>query len=136
MKDRMLWLCWLYLFILTAALGFIPERNLLVTVLLSLACGAFFVPGGMLLYRAVKRGSRKQLNRIMLLSGLSLLLTTLLIVANMLTVLSSSELLGKVMNAVLVVLSAPMYCAPYYAISLFLWACLLFSCFSYRKDTK
>ena len=136
MKDRLLWLCWLYLFILTAALGFIPERNLLVTVLLSLACGAFFVPGGMLLYRAVKRGSRKQLNRIMLLSALSLVITTLLIIGNFLTVLSDSELLGRVMNAVLVVLSAPMQCEPFPAISLFLWACLLFSCISYRKDTK
>ena len=36
-----------------------------------------------------------------------------------------SELLGRVLHAVLTVVSSPMLCSGYWALSLFLWACLL-----------
>ena len=137
MKDKTWYLLWLYLFILTATLGFIPEPGTWLTVLLALVCGAFFVPGGVLLYRAIARGDRKGLNRILLISALSLAVTTVLLVANILAVLAPDNvLLGNILNAALTVLSAPMMCAPYYGISIFLWGCLLFAAITYRKQTK
>ena len=73
MKDQKLYLYWLYLFILCAALGFIPEPQGLLQALLALTAMLFFVPPVMLLYRGIKQGKRKHLRIIRNLSALSLL---------------------------------------------------------------
>jgi len=137
MKDKHLYLYWLYLFILCAALGFIPAgRSPLVTALLALLSIAFFIPGGMLLYRGIRRRERAHLKTILLLSLCSLVLTLVLFIANTLTVLAPHNiLLGNVMNTLLVLFSAPMMCAPYQFLSMFGWACLLFTAISYWKKT-
>ena len=137
MKNRTLYLSWLYLYILTAILGFIQEPNPLVTALLALLSICFFIPGAVLLYRAIKSGRRKHLRIVMLISAASLTVTMLLFIANTLTVLApENELLGTVLYAVLTVFSAPMMCAPYQSVSMFLWACLLFTGISFWKKTK
>lgn len=135
MKDRKLFLYWLYLYILCAALGFIPSpRNPLVVAALALLTVGFFVPPGMILYRAIQRNDRRQLRLVALLSAASLALTLALFIANTLTVLAPSNvLLGNVFNTLLVLFSAPMMCAPYQAISIFGWACLLFVVIFHRK---
>lgn len=135
MKDRKLYLYWLYLYILCASLGFIPSpRSPLVTALLTLAAVAFFVPPAMILYRAIRRDDRKAMKLVALLSAGSLVLTTVLFIANTLTVLAPANLLlGNILNALLVLFSAPMLCAPYQALSLFGWACLLFTVIFHRK---
>lgn len=135
MKDRKLYLYWLYLYILCAALGFIPApRSPLVTALLTLVTLAFFVPPAMILYRAIQRSDPKPLKAVALLSAASLLLTLLLFIANTLTVLVPNNLLlGNILNALLVLFSTPMMCAPYQALGMFGWACLLFTVIFQRK---
>lgn len=134
MKTKQLYLYWLYLFIFCAAMGFIRERNPLVTALLALLSLAFFVPGGMLMYHGIKKHDRKTVRNVMIICICSLGLTMLLFIANTLTALApDNDLLGRIFQAVLVVFSAPMMCAPYQFISMFLWACLLFTGISFWK---
>ena len=137
MKTKQLYLYWLYLFIFCAVMGFIRERNPLVTALLALLCLAFFVPGSLLLYHGIQHRDRRTVRNVMLISAGSLLLTMLLFIANTLTVLApKNDLLGRIFQALLTVFSTPMMCAPYQFISMFLWACLLFTGLSFWKKLK
>lgn len=138
MKDKQLYLYWLYLYIICATLGFIPqERNPLVAALLALLTLVFFVPPAILLYRGIRQESRPHLKAIALISALSLGLTTLLFIANMLTVLAPNDLLlGNIFYALLTLFSAPMMCAPYQIVSLLLWASLLVVALHWRKKTS
>ena len=134
MKTNRLYLYWLYLFIFCAAMGFIRERNPLVTALLALLSLAFFVPGGLLMYGGIKNRDRKTVRNVMIISISSLGLTMVLFIANTLTALApNNDMLGKIFQAVLTVFSAPMMCSPYQFISMFLWACLLFTGISFWK---
>ena len=134
MKEQKLYLYWLCLFILCATLGFIPTpRSPLVMALLAIMTLLFFVPPAMLLHR----GERRHLKNIFILSACSLALTLVLFIANTLSVLAPDKLLlGNILNALLVVFSAPMLCAPYQFISLFGWACLLVAALSRWKKAK
>ena len=105
MKDKQLYLYWLYLFILCAALGFIQDRGPLVTALLTIAGIGFFLPPALLLYWYVLARS-------------------------------GSDVAATVAHAAMVIFSAPMSCMVAPALSLFLWACLLFSVFYFRKRKK
>jgi hypothetical protein len=58
------------------------------------------------------------------LSALSLGLTLILLVLNFLTALQS-DFLGQVLHYTLVIVSSPMICSGHWAMSMFLWACLL-----------
>ena len=138
MKDRTLYLYWLCLFILCATLGFIPTpRSPLAAALLTLLTLLFYVPPALLLRQGIRRRQRKHLKNILILSASSLALTLALFIANTLSVLAPDKvLLGNILNALLVVFSAPMLCAPYQFLSLFGWACLLFTALSYWKQTK
>ena len=135
MKDRKLYLYWLYLYILCAALGFIRQRSPLVTALLTLLGLVFYIPPGWILYRS--RRDKKQLTPILLISTLSLVLTLLLFIANALSVLAPQNLmLGNILNATLVVFSSPMMCLPLQGLGIFGWACLLFTALYLRKRAK
>ena len=138
MKNLKLWFSWLCLFILCAALGFIPTpRNPLVAALLALLCVAFFLLPAFLLRQSLRQKESKTPTRILLISACSLGITVVLFIANTLSVLAPDKLLlGNVLNALLVVFSAPMYCAPISLLSLFGWACLLFASLSCRKSAK
>ncbi len=137
MKNRRLYLIWLYLFILCAALGFIPEPNPLVQALLALLGLGFFAPGALLLYGAVKTRRRRHLKTVLWLSILSLGLTTVLFIANTLTVLAPENLLlGNILNAALLVFSAPMGIMPLQFFSLFGWACLMVTALTYYRRCK
>lgn len=135
MKRKQLYLSWLYLYILCATLGFIPpDRDPLITALLTLISIAFFIPPAILLYRGYGQKDLSQLKFVALVSGVSLGLTTLLFIANTLTALAPGNLLlGNIFNALLVVFSAPMFCAPYAFLGLFGWACLLTAAITCRK---
>ena len=119
MKNRFLYVLWGALFILCAGLGFIPEPKGALRVLLTALSVLFFVPPALLVR---KGGAEKALVRNLSIASLSL--SVLLIIANFLTVFRS-QLLGDLLHGVLVVVSSPMICSGYWALSLFLWACLL-----------
>ena len=120
MKRKAIYALWAVLFILCAAFGFIPEPEGLTAAALTLVSVAFFVPPAMLLFRAEKHDVLLIRN----LSVLSLALTLALLIGNFLTAFSS-ETLGQILHYVLIIVSCPMICSGHWALSLFLWACLL-----------
>ena len=116
MTDKTLYILWGSLFALCAGLGFLPEASW-VTMLASII---FFLPPAMLL----RRGRADTVKLIRNLSILSLTLTALLLVVNFLAAVRS-EAVGTLVHYLLVVVSSPMVCSGHWAMSLFLWACLL-----------
>lgn len=120
MEKKHLYYFWAGLFILTALLGFITEPNGLLKALMVMAAVSFFIPPAMLL----KQGDVQDIKLVRNLSLASLVTTAVLLVLNVMSVLAS-EAVGTGLYALLVLLSAPMVCSQYWALSLFLWACLL-----------
>ncbi|HIT34254.1 MAG TPA: hypothetical protein IAC31_06490 [Candidatus Faecousia intestinigallinarum] len=135
MKSKTLYILWAVLFILCAGLGFIPNPdNLGKAVLILLGIG-FFVPGGVLLHRAGKRGDVHSLRIIRSLSLLSLALTFLTLVLNF-ALVRADEAVGAALYAVLVVVSSPMVCIQFWALGMFGWACLLMVSLSLLRKRK
>lgn len=132
MKKSSLLALWGILYIICAGLGFIPEPEGGVRVLLLVISLLFFVPPAIVLYDAIRCGDQKTTRLIRLLSAASLGITLLLIILSILTA-ASGEAVGSVLNVLLVVLSAPMFCSNYWALSLFLWAALLTASFTAKK---
>ena len=124
MNQKALYALWGGLFIICAALGFIPEPEGAARVLLTLVSLAFFACPAALLYRAGKDGDLHTRKLVRNLSALSLVLTLVLLIVNFMTALRS-EALGTVMYYILVIVSSPMICSGHWAMSMFLWACLL-----------
>ena len=124
MKKSMLYTLWAGLFIICAGLGFIPNPTGAGRVLMTLLSVAFFAPPAVLLYRANREKDIRTLELLRNFSALSLLLTMILLIVNLLSAFRS-EWLGNVVHGVLVMVSSPMVCSGYWALSLFLWACLL-----------
>ena len=128
MKRKILYPLWAVLFILCAGLGFIPEPEAMTSKALSVLSVAFFVPPVLLLYRAGMQDALLIRN----LSALSLTLTLVLLILNFLLAFSS-EILGQILHYVLIIVSCPMICSGHWALSLFLWACLLMASLSQSR---
>lgn len=137
MKDKQLYLYWLYLFIICAALGFIQDRSPLGVALLTVVGLGFFVPPALLVYRDIRAKQRRNLIRVALLSGCSLLGTVVLfIVYWFLLTTAGSDVTANIAYAALTVLASPMMCVALPALSLFGWACLLIASILYLKKEK
>lgn len=128
MKRNILFALWAFLFILCAGLGFIPEPEGILKTALTILSLLFFLPPAWLLYLSDASDAKLIRN----LSALSLGLSLVLLILNLLTALSS-EFLGRVLHYTLVIVSSPMICSGHWAMSLFLWACLLIAS---RKQAK
>lgn len=120
MNRKILYTAWAVLFILCAAFGFVPERSGPVQALLTVVSILFFLPPALLLYRA-EGNTRKTVG---IFSALSLGATLALLVLNIVFAARSTAV-GDFLHGVLTVVSAPMLCCGSWAVSLFLWACLL-----------
>lgn len=133
MPKKTLFALWGGLFILCAGLGFIPgfSQNIGsgVQAVLTLLSVVFFVPPAWLLVDAVKRKDSDTLKLVRNLSVLSLGLTLLVMILNMLSALGTVTM-GDILFGMLIVVSSPMVCSGYWALSLFLWACLLLASLS------
>lgn len=134
MNKKICFALWGGLFAVCAGLGFIPEATGFLKALLVLLAIGCFVPAFGLLHLSAKTGDRHTLALIRNLSALSLALTVALLVANFLSVLGS-ELLGDILYYMLVIVSSPMVCSQYWALSLFLWACLMIASFNALRKT-
>lgn len=132
MKRSSLLALWGILYIICAGLGFIPEPEGGVRVLLLVISLMFFVPPAMVLRDAVRCGDKKNIRLIRLLSAASLGITLLLMILSILTAVAS-EAVGSLMHVLLVVFSTPMFCSNFWALSLFLWAALLTASFTAKK---
>ena len=92
----------------------------------------FFLPPAALLYRAIPREQWGTVRLVRYLSIASLGLTFLLLILNLLSV-GFSDTVGTVLYAALIMVSTPMVCMQSWAVSLFLWACLLMVTLKHRK---
>ena len=126
MKQSTLFSLWGILFVICAALGFVPQPEGVWQALLTVLSLVFFLPPSLLLYRAAKTGRRGTVRAVRDLAILSLVVTTLVLLANFLS-LHGSEFTGVFLHALLVIVSAPMICSGHWVLPLFCWACLLFA---------
>ena len=136
MKNNILSAAWAVLYVICAALSFIPEPVGVLAGVMVLFALAFFVPPAMLLYAAAVRRQWKTVALIRNLSLASLGLTLVMLVVNFLSV-GASEAAGEVLFGLLILVSAPLICAQAWVLSLFLWACLLMvslQCLKKRKN--
>lgn len=130
MKNRYLYAIWGGLYIVCALLGCVAAPQGLIKGLLVFLSLAFFVPGGILLYRAVRSSDKKQVCLLRNISALSLGATLLALILNFLSV-TASETIGNLTYGLLILVSSPMICSQYWFTSLFLWGCLLFTAIRY-----
>ena len=128
MKKRILYGLWAFLYALCASLSFIPEPAESLQVAMTLLSLAFFVPGTVLLVDAFRNKDKKGIFTLRLISLVSLGLTTVAYICNLLSA-TASDAAGTVLYYVLLVVSAPMVSMGFELLSLFLWACLLFATF-------
>ena len=135
MKKHYLFALWGGLFTLCAALGFIPAPGTALKILLTLLSVAFFIPGALLLHLSAKNGDRSAAELVRNLAAASLAFTLILIVANFFSALGG-ETLGNILYSILVIVSTPMVCSGYWALSLFLWACLMIGAMQILKQKK
>ena len=124
MKKNTLFVLWGGLFILCAGLGFIPEPEGFGRTVLTLVSALFFLPPALLLKTAKEHKDPGCAMLIRNLSFLSLVVTVVVLILNFLFSMAS-QTVGNLLHCVLVIVSSPMVCSGYWALSLFLWACLL-----------
>ena len=123
MKEKILYLFWLAMYIICVGMGTLTERSVFIHILLMVLAIAFYIPGLLLVMEGIKQNSSKILLRVRIISICSLVLSLIFIIANITSVYASSSV-GNVLNQVLLIVATPMHCCYYRFISLFLWACL------------
>ena len=133
MKKWILYGFWVVEFILCAILGFIHNANAVGKVFQTILSLLFFVPPAILLVDAIRKKERGELLRLIIISTVSLALTMVLLVANVLSV-GATKAVGDALYGILIVVSSPMVCSRYWLLSLFLWACLLMGALYGRKQ--
>ena len=124
MKKNTLFVLWGGLFILCAGLGFIPEPEGFGRTVLMLISALFFLPPALLLKNVKEHKDSGCAMLIRNLSFLSLVVTVVVLILSFLFSMAS-QTVGNLLHCVLVIVSSPMVCSGYWALSLFLWACLL-----------
>ena len=124
MKEKILYAVWGCLYILCVGLGTVDNAQGIGKVLLMLTAVIFFIPPAIILYDGLREKRRKTLVRIRIISIVSLSLTMVVLIANVMSI-AASEAVGNFLHELLILVSAPMLCSQYWVLSLFLWACLL-----------
>lgn len=124
MTKKKLYIVWAAMFVICAALGFIPTPKGAAYWSMFLFSLLFFVPPTILLYKAGKGRDKKELRRIRMISLISLGLTLLALALNFLSV-DATEAAGIAVYYILIIVSSPMVCGQVWVVSLFLWGCLL-----------
>ena len=124
MKKRNLHIGWAALYVICTALAFIPEPPAVLAGIMVVLGVAFFAPPAVLLYRAYSRQEWGTVRLIRNLSYLSLGLTAMVLILNVLSV-GALEMVGNMLYGLLILVSTPMVCAQAWVVGLFGWACLL-----------
>ena len=125
MSNTVLYALWGGLYALCAGLGFISEPEGALKIMLLMLSVAVFVPALVLNHRAAKASHRRTLQLIRNLSASWLVLTSLLLIGNFLSVLGS-EKLGNLLYSLLTIVGSPLVCSGNWALILFLWAYVFF----------
>lgn len=124
MKKSVLYGLWAVLYCLCVGFGFVENATGFGKFLLVALGVVFFLPPFLLAYRARQEKDRKTLAVLRLLCICVLALALILLVLNLLSVNFSSQA-GLTLYVLLVMFTAPTVCIRYWALGLFLWACLL-----------
>lgn len=127
-KELILYAAWLCLYILCVGLGTVEEVEGAGKVFFVLTSLIFFLPGIALLVLGRKEKNKKMILRVRIAAICSLVLTVIVFCANVIAVGASGQA-GNFLNDLLNLVSAPMFCAQYWVLSLFCWACLLSASF-------
>ena len=135
MKKKGLFVLWGVLFAACAGLGFVPQPAGALKWLLGLLGLVFFAPPVLLLARAKESGDRAAAALVRNLAIASLVLTLLALVGNVLSLLGGVKL-GNVLNAVLAIVSTPMFCSQIWVLSIFCWAFLMIAANKLMKKMK
>ncbi len=135
MQVSILYAIWGGLYLLTAGLAFLPPVSGALKVLLVALSLLFFVPPALLLTKAQKEKNKKACDLIIGLSLLSLVLTVVMLILNLVSI-NAGETMGLILNGILMVVSAPMGCSQYWILGIFGWACLLFTSLTIRKSFR
>jgi len=123
-NKKQLSILWGVIYLLTVCMGAIPDPGNVLRAFLALAAIGFFVPPGVLLYRSYQEKDPVPAKWIFWISIASLCLTTVFLVANILSVFLP-EGVGNVLYAFLLLVSAPMVASQVWVLSMFAWACLM-----------
>ena len=132
LKEIISYCVWLCLYILCVGLGTVEEVAGVGKVLFILTSLIFFLPGIYLLCLGKREGNRKILLRVRICAICSLSLTVIVFCANVMAVSASTDV-GRTLYDILNLVSAPMFCAQYWIVSIFLWACLLSASFMKKE---
>lgn len=133
MKARISYIAWACLYVLCTGLGVISDAAGFGKAMLVLVSVLFFLPGAYLVYDGQRRKDRRRLRTVRLICLISLGLTILLLIINILSVRASAAA-GNVLFVLLQLVSTPMVCGQYWILSIFLWSCLLCGTFYRRKE--
>lgn len=128
MKKTLAYIAWFCMYVLCVGLGTVENPEGLGKVLLVLTSLIFFLPPAYLMYTARKEDDRKGVLTLRTLSIASLSATLIMLVVNFLSVNMDTDT-GIRLYELLNLFSTPMFCSQYWVLSLFLWACLLWSSF-------
>ena len=123
MIKRISYISWAVLYVVCMALSFVKADGY-GKLLLSATGFIFFIPPFFFVYRAHKEDNQRVLRSFRLLCILVLAISLVLLVLNFLSVYFSAHT-GLVLYVLLAMFSTPMLCIQYWAVGLFLWACLL-----------
>lgn len=124
MKKWLLYSAWALMFIMCAALGFIPSpQGVMYWICIGFSL-FFFVPPTILIAQSVKNGDIAELKRIRVICLIWLFLTLSALALNFLSV-SFTAAEGLLVYRILIVVSSPMICGQIWVIGIFLWGCLL-----------
>ena len=133
-KELILYAAWLCLYILCVGLGTVEEIEGVGKLFFVLTALIFFLPGVILLLLGRKENNKKMILRVRIVCFCSLGLTVAAFCANVAAVSASAET-GKFLYDVLNLVSAPMFCAQYWILSLFCWGCLLSASFMKKVES-
>lgn len=125
MSNTVLYAIWGGLFALCAGLGFVAVPGEGLQVLMTVLSILLFVPPFVLNYRAAEKKDRRTLTLVRNLAFYWLMLASVLLIGNFLTVFAS-ETLGNMMHILLIIAASPMVTSGSWALAIFLWACVFF----------
>lgn len=129
MKKSVVYTLWGVLYAICVGLSFVAAEGF-GKVLLTLTGVIFFLPPAYLLWKQ----DRKTVRFLRILSICVLVLAMVLIALNFMSANWSARI-GLAMYVLLVMFTAPMVCCQYWALGLFLWACVLMVTLRYPGRT-
>ena len=126
MKKSTLYYIWLGAFMLCFLLSLIPKPSAPLQAVMTIFSLGFFVPPAYLLGMASQTRDEKGLKTLRRIAIAALALTLGFLVLNIMSAFWA-EGFANFLYYVLVLVSVPAVCCKSWALSLFLWSCLLFA---------